>query len=181
MMQKRWLLFAESAERVAWGLTGGRPRWGGLVVLVVGGVAALFGILHALVARDLKRLLAYSTTENVGLVLVGVGAGASFTVDQPVVAALLVHLSSVLDGSDGEVARLNAQESGYGGYLDAVLDRLAGSLVLVGGLVFLLESPSLRTIIRAPAQGFVGAAAGAAAGARPSARRAGTPRAGRRP
>jgi formate hydrogenlyase subunit 3/multisubunit Na+/H+ antiporter MnhD subunit len=64
--------------RVGWDLLGGGPRWWGVVVLVVGAVSALFGILHALVASDLKRLLAYSTTENVGLILIGVGAGGLF-------------------------------------------------------------------------------------------------------
>jgi formate hydrogenlyase subunit 3/multisubunit Na+/H+ antiporter MnhD subunit len=64
--------------RVGWDLLGGGPRWWGVVVLVVGAVSALFGILHALVASDLKRLLAYSTTENVGLILIGVGAAGLF-------------------------------------------------------------------------------------------------------
>src|SRR5258707_12858899 len=53
--------------RVGWDLLGGGPRWWGFVVLAVGAPSALFGILHALVASDLKRLLAYTPTENVGL------------------------------------------------------------------------------------------------------------------
>jgi formate hydrogenlyase subunit 3/multisubunit Na+/H+ antiporter MnhD subunit len=64
--------------RVGWDLLGGGPRWWGVTVLTVGAVSALFGILHALVASDLKRLLAYSTTENIGLILVGVGAAGLF-------------------------------------------------------------------------------------------------------
>lgn len=46
---------------------------------------------------------------------------------------LLAQLSSILDGCDGEVARLKFLESGLGGWLDAVLDRYADAL-LVGGL-----------------------------------------------
>ncbi len=64
--------------RVGWDLLGGGPRWWGVVVLVIGAVSALFGILHALVSSDLKRLLAYSTTENMGLVMIGVGAAGLF-------------------------------------------------------------------------------------------------------
>ena len=64
--------------RVGWDLLGGGPRWWGALILVVGMVSALFGILHALVSSDLKRLLAYSTTENVGLIFIGVGAAALF-------------------------------------------------------------------------------------------------------
>jgi formate hydrogenlyase subunit 3/multisubunit Na+/H+ antiporter MnhD subunit len=55
-------------------LLGGGPRWWGLVVLTLGAVSAVFGVLHALVARDLKVLLAYSTTENLGLIFIGLGA-----------------------------------------------------------------------------------------------------------
>ena len=50
------------------------PAWWGLVLLVLGSASAVFGILQAGAAADLKRLLAYSTTENVGLILVAVGA-----------------------------------------------------------------------------------------------------------
>jgi formate hydrogenlyase subunit 3/multisubunit Na+/H+ antiporter MnhD subunit len=64
--------------RVGWDLLGGGPRWWGLVVVGLGIVSALFGILHALVSSDLKRLLAYSTTENVGLIRVGVGASGLY-------------------------------------------------------------------------------------------------------
>jgi NADH:ubiquinone oxidoreductase subunit 5 (subunit L)/multisubunit Na+/H+ antiporter MnhA subunit len=48
------------------------------VLLIVGLTSAMFGILHALLASDLKRLLAYSTTENVGLIFIGIGAAGLF-------------------------------------------------------------------------------------------------------
>ena len=41
--------------RVGLDILGGGPRWWGLVVLALGAISALFGILHALVASDLKR------------------------------------------------------------------------------------------------------------------------------
>lgn len=84
--------------RVGWDLLGGGPRWWGVTVLVVGAVSALFGILHALVATDLKRLLAYSTTENVGLILIGVGAAGLFAASgnralaSVALAAALLHV-----------------------------------------------------------------------------------------
>src|SRR5207248_2720090 len=43
----------------------------------VGIFAALFGVLGALVQRDLKRLLAYSTVENAGIITCGVGLGVA--------------------------------------------------------------------------------------------------------
>ena len=79
--------------------------------------------------------------------LVGATAGAVFAVGWPLAAGLLVHLSSVLDGSDGEIARLKRLESGFGGYLDAVLDRFTDSLMLLGVLVYLVESSSPRSVL----------------------------------
>lgn len=59
-------------------LLGPGPRWWGLVLLGVGGVSALYGVLQASVATDLKRLLAYSTTENLGLITLALGAATLF-------------------------------------------------------------------------------------------------------
>jgi len=64
--------------RVGLDLLGGGSRWWWLLVLAAGAVSALYGILQAVVAVDLKRLLAYSTTENMGLIFLGVGAGGYF-------------------------------------------------------------------------------------------------------
>jgi formate hydrogenlyase subunit 3/multisubunit Na+/H+ antiporter MnhD subunit len=84
--------------RVGVDLLGGGPRWWGLLVLAVGALSAVYGVLQAAVAVDLKRLLAYSTMENMGLVLVGVGgclfyraAGSPLSAGLALAAALL-HL-----------------------------------------------------------------------------------------
>jgi len=75
--------------RVGIDLLGGGPRWWGLLVLGLGVASALFGILHALVANDVKVLLAYSTTENLGLIFVGVGAALLLAaVREPVLAGV---------------------------------------------------------------------------------------------
>jgi len=54
----------------------GSPQWWGLTLMIFGAVSAVFGVLQASVATDLKRLLAYSTTENMGLVTLALGAAA---------------------------------------------------------------------------------------------------------
>ncbi len=59
-------------------LLGGGPVWWWLIVLTLGAVSALFGSLHAANSTDLKRLLAYSTTDNIGLVLLALGASGLF-------------------------------------------------------------------------------------------------------
>jgi formate hydrogenlyase subunit 3/multisubunit Na+/H+ antiporter MnhD subunit len=64
--------------RVIYDLIGGvRWEWG-MLVLVIGAGTALFGILYALVQRDLKRLLAYSSVENIGIILLGFGMSMVF-------------------------------------------------------------------------------------------------------
>lgn len=50
------------------------PPWVGATVLVLGGLSAVGGITYALFQRDLKRLLAYSTVEHLGIVALGLGA-----------------------------------------------------------------------------------------------------------
>lgn len=64
--------------RLWFDLLGGGPGWWGLLVLGLGALSALYGVLQASVSDDLKKLLAYSTTENVGLMLMGVGAAGMF-------------------------------------------------------------------------------------------------------
>jgi formate hydrogenlyase subunit 3/multisubunit Na+/H+ antiporter MnhD subunit len=78
--------------RVGFDLLGGGPRWWWLLVLAVGCLSALYGVLQASAATDLKRLLAYSTTENLGLIFVGVGAAGVFAAagDAPLAALLMI-------------------------------------------------------------------------------------------
>jgi formate hydrogenlyase subunit 3/multisubunit Na+/H+ antiporter MnhD subunit len=76
------------------------PHWWGLTLMILGAVSAVFGVLQASVATDLKRLLAYSTTENMGLVTLALGAatllssyGAHQVAAVAMTAALLLILS----------------------------------------------------------------------------------------
>ncbi|MCA1186220.1 MULTISPECIES: proton-conducting transporter membrane subunit [unclassified Saccharopolyspora] len=84
--------------RVGFDLLAGGPAWWWLLVLLLGAMSALHGILQAAMSNDLKRLLGNSTTENMGLVLLGVGAAGYFdATGQDVLASLaltagLVHV-----------------------------------------------------------------------------------------
>ena len=64
--------------RVAFDWLGIGPMWWGGLVLVVGAVSAVLGVLYALVEHDLKRLLAYHSVENIGIILLGLGAAMLF-------------------------------------------------------------------------------------------------------
>jgi hydrogenase-4 component B len=59
------------------GLLGGGELWWWLAVTGLGVASALFGAIHAAASPDLKRLLAYSTVDNMGLVLIGAGASGA--------------------------------------------------------------------------------------------------------
>ncbi|MBI4096232.1 MAG: hydrogenase 4 subunit B [Candidatus Levybacteria bacterium] len=54
------------------------PLWWGLTMLIIGAISSVLGVLYALSEHDIKRLLAYHSIENVGIILLGVGAGITF-------------------------------------------------------------------------------------------------------
>ncbi len=54
------------------------PAWWGLVILSIGSLTTLVGILYSVVQHDLKRVLAYSSIENIGIILAGLGAALTF-------------------------------------------------------------------------------------------------------
>jgi formate hydrogenlyase subunit 3/multisubunit Na+/H+ antiporter MnhD subunit len=75
------------------------PHWWGLTLMIFGAVSAVFGVLQASVATDLKRLLAYSTTENMGLVTLALGAAtllASYGAYQVAAVAMTAALLLIL-------------------------------------------------------------------------------------
>ncbi len=73
----------------------GGELWWWLAVAGLGVASALFGALHAAASPDLKRLLAYSTVDNMGLVLIGVGASGALAVTGHGVLAALVLIAAL--------------------------------------------------------------------------------------
>jgi len=64
--------------RVFFEFLGDVPLWMGTVILSVAAVSAILGVLYALMEHDLKRLLAYHSIENIGIILLGLGAAMMF-------------------------------------------------------------------------------------------------------
>src|SRR5258705_6714370 len=60
-----------------------------MVVLAAGGIAAVMGVLYALMQRDLKRVLAYSTIENIGIIFAALGLALAFKTEGLAWAAAL--------------------------------------------------------------------------------------------
>ncbi len=64
--------------RVFFYFLGTPPMWWGVTVLAIGTISAVLGVLYALMQHDLKRLLAYHSIENIGIILMGFGASLMF-------------------------------------------------------------------------------------------------------
>ncbi|MEV8018072.1 proton-conducting transporter membrane subunit [Streptomyces sp. NPDC086554] len=144
--------------RVGFDLLGGGPAWWWLTILALGGLSAVYGILQAAMASDLKRLLAYSTSENMGLVLVGVGAAGLFASygNEPLaalaLAAALLHVvnhaafKALLFCAAGSVVRATGLRD-----LDA-LGGLRARMPVTAGLFALA---ALGAVALPPGNGFV--------------------------
>jgi len=77
--------------KISWDLIGMESFswWWGALVLAAGSSSAIGGVLMALQQNDLKRLLAYSSVENIGIILIGLGLAMIFAVfGHPLIAAL---------------------------------------------------------------------------------------------
>ena len=64
--------------RILFDLVGPSEWWWGNAILVLGGITALLGVLYAVMQNDLKKLLAYSTVENIGIIFLGLGLAMAF-------------------------------------------------------------------------------------------------------
>lgn len=64
--------------RVGFDMAGSPQWWWGGLVLVLGLISAVMGILYALMQSDIKRFLAYSSVENIGIILIAVGLAMVF-------------------------------------------------------------------------------------------------------
>ncbi|WP_344026535.1 proton-conducting transporter membrane subunit [Streptomyces luteireticuli] len=144
--------------RVGFGLLGGGPRWWWLLALAMGALSAVYGILQAAMAKDLKRLLAYSTSENLGLVLIGVGAAGLFAAAggrAPAALALTAALLHVVNHAMFKALLF----CGAGSVLKATGER---NLDLLGGLrarmpvtAGLFAVAALGAVALPPGNGFV--------------------------
>jgi formate hydrogenlyase subunit 3/multisubunit Na+/H+ antiporter MnhD subunit len=55
------------------------PLWWGLIILFFGALSALLGAIYMLKEQDIKRLLAYCSIENIGVILLGIGLSIIFS------------------------------------------------------------------------------------------------------
>ncbi len=82
--------------RIVFDLLGPPDWWWSMVVLGVGGITAVMGVLYALMQHDLKRLLAYHTVENIGIIYIGLGLALAFKAHAMPLAAALALTAGLL-------------------------------------------------------------------------------------
>src|ERR1017187_9908366 len=82
--------------RFAFDFLAGGPSWFGYLVLATGAVSGLLGVLYAIAEHDLKRLLAYHSVENIGIIYLGLGASLVFTANHAPLWAALALTAALL-------------------------------------------------------------------------------------
>ena len=145
--------------RILFDLVGsGSTWWWGIVVLVLGGITALAGVLYAVLQRDIKRLLAYSTVENIGFILAGLGLAIAFRASHLDALATLA-LSAALLHVFNHAAFKSLLFLGAGAVITATgvqdLERLGGLIHRLPrtAFVFLIGAVSISAL--PPFNGFV--------------------------
>ena len=74
----------------------GPPSWpASVIVLFLGSITAVMGVLYAMMEKDLKRLLAYSTIENVGIIFASLGLALAFQANGLKLAAALAFTAAL--------------------------------------------------------------------------------------
>ncbi|HEY3326304.1 MAG TPA: hydrogenase 4 subunit B [Novimethylophilus sp.] len=117
--------------RVMFDLLDERLWWWGALMLVLGLSTALFGVLFAAVQTDIKRLLAYSSIENIGIIASGIGLGILFhAYNEDAVAALA--LTATLYHALNHAFFKSLLFLGAGSVLHATAER---NMAKLGGLI----------------------------------------------
>jgi len=75
--------------RIVFDLAGAPAWWWSIMVLALAGATTVMGVLYALMQHDLKRLLAYHTVENIGIIFIGLGLALAFKAHGLLFAAAL--------------------------------------------------------------------------------------------
>ncbi len=133
--------------RISMDLLGTPQWWWAVVVLIVGAVTAVLGVLHALMENDIKRLLAYSTIENVGMVFVGLGLTLAFASNGFGAAAALALTAALLHAFNHTLFK-SLLFFGSGAMLGATGER---NIERMGGLIHRMPQTSLFMLAGAAA------------------------------
>ena len=102
------------------------------------------GIFTPLLLRLSRRITANQV--SVLSFAVSLAASLSFFLALPLIGGLLIQSASILDGSDGEIARLKKLQSPFGNFFDAVLDRYSDGFILFGMFYYSLTATGITNL-----------------------------------
>ena len=128
--------------RILFDLAGPPEWWWGLVVILLGGATALMGVLYALFQTDMKRILAYSTIENIGIIFVGLGLALSFRADHFEAAAALALTAALFHAFNHSLFK-SLMFFGSGAVLTATGER---DMERLGGLIHRMPVTALAVL-----------------------------------
>lgn len=143
--------------RIIFDLLGPVAWWWAVPVLVAGAVTAALGVLSALMQNDIKRVLAYSTIENIGLIFVALGLALAFQGNGMQAAAALAMTAALFHVLNHSLFK-GLLFFGAGAVLSATgerkMERLGGLLnrMPITGLLFLVGSIAISAF--PPLNGF---------------------------
>jgi len=144
--------------RIVFDLLGTPPWWASLLVLIAGSATAVLGVLQALMERDLKRLLAYSTIENIGVIFIGLGLALAFQENAMPAAAALAFTAALFHAFNHSLFK-SLLFFGSGAVLTAThardLDKLGGLIHRMPATAFLFLAGSMAISALPPLNGFV--------------------------
>jgi formate hydrogenlyase subunit 3/multisubunit Na+/H+ antiporter MnhD subunit len=129
--------------RIAFDLLGAPQWWWSIPVLVLGGATAVMGLLYALLQGDLKKVLAYSTVENVGIVFVGLGLALAFKANAMQAAAALAMTAALFHALNHAVFK-GLLFFGAGAVLTATGER---NMEMLGGLIHRMPLTSFAVLV----------------------------------
>src|SRR6201997_5170631 len=129
--------------RIVFDLLGPPEWWWSIVVLGVAGPSATLGVLYALMQRDVKRVLAYSTIENIGIVFVGLGLALAFKAEAMGWVAALAFTAALLHVFN-HAAFKSLLFFGAGSVLNATSER---DMEKLGGLIHRMPQTALAVLV----------------------------------
>lgn len=129
--------------RIVFDLLGQPSWWSGMVVLFLGGITAVLGVLYALMQQDLKRLLAYSTVENIGIIYIGLGLALAFGANGMQAAAALALTAALFHVLNHSIFK-SLLFFGAGAVLTATAER---DMEHLGGLIHRMPLTSFTFLV----------------------------------
>ncbi|HET8972445.1 MAG TPA: proton-conducting transporter membrane subunit, partial [Pseudolabrys sp.] len=129
--------------RIAFDLLGPPVWWWSMLVLAIGGATAVMGVLYALMQHDLKRLLAYHTVENIGIIFIGLGLALAFKAYGMADAAALALTAGLLHVFNHSVFK-SLLFFGAGAVLNATGER---DMEHLGGLIHRMPQTAFAFLV----------------------------------